>query len=406
MSDYSILRLGDIVKLVQDRVADRSKWNFDKYIAGEHIDRGEVRIKKYGLIKGNEEVIGSAFNMRFKPGHVLYSTRRAYLRKAGIVNFEGVCSNITLVLQANEEKLLQSFLPFILQSEDFVQFAISRSVGSTNPFVKWSDLSKYRVNLPPTNTQRKISQLLWMIEKNIEKTEKLIEVSEKIKNGLLEELLTKRFGHNDSKRTELESIPTEWETQELNELVVVKKKMIDPGQYPSEDFEYYSVPGYDQGQKIEKTKGASIQSSKFIFNSDVILFCKLNPRINRAWLVKDNTKMRQICSTEFLVLVPNNKIMPKYLLYLLKSSFIGDIATGFQKGTSNSHKRVALSDLLRIKVPIPPISEQALLVAILENFDRTLKNYECMHRSIKYLEKALANSFLSGALLIPKEAMN
>ena len=103
MNDYPMLRLGDVVKPIQDRMVDRTKWHFDKYIAGQHIDSGKVRIEKYGLIKGNEEVIGSAFHMLFRPGHVLYSTRRAYLRKAGTVNFEGVCSNVTLVLQANEE---------------------------------------------------------------------------------------------------------------------------------------------------------------------------------------------------------------------------------------------------------------------------------------------------------------
>ena len=142
MNDPAIYRLGDIVTPIQDRFADRTKWDFDKYVAGEHISSGEIRITKFGQIEGNENVIGSAFHMRFKPGHVLYSTRRAYLRKSGIVDFEGICSNVTLVLQANEEKLLQSLLPFILQSEDFVQFAISHSVGSTNPFVKWTDLRK------------------------------------------------------------------------------------------------------------------------------------------------------------------------------------------------------------------------------------------------------------------------
>ncbi len=52
MNDYPTLRLGDIVKPVQDKIADRTKWTFDKYVGGEHLDSGEIRVRKYGLGKG------------------------------------------------------------------------------------------------------------------------------------------------------------------------------------------------------------------------------------------------------------------------------------------------------------------------------------------------------------------
>ena len=69
-----------------ERVPNRKDWTFERYISGEHIDSGEIRITKSSPIEGNEEVIGSAFHMRFKPGQVLYVTRRGYLRKCGYVS--------------------------------------------------------------------------------------------------------------------------------------------------------------------------------------------------------------------------------------------------------------------------------------------------------------------------------
>ncbi len=183
--------------------------------------------------------------MRFKPGNVLYSTRRAYLRKAGIVEFEGVCSNVTLILQANEEKLLQSLLPFILQSEAFVQFAISQSIGSTNPFVKWSDLAKYKIKLPPLKIQRKTSQILWAIENHIEKIQDLIQVSEKVKKDLLLELLTKGIGHKKFRKTELGELPEEWDLEKIEDILTLE---------------------YGQGLPEKDRNGGRISRSRFKWN--------------------------------------------------------------------------------------------------------------------------------------------
>lgn len=89
---WKLVKFGDVVTHIKDRHQDRSKWIFKRYISGEHIDNGEIRITQSAPIEGNEEVIGSAFHMRFKPGQVLYVTRRAYLRKCGMAFEEGARS--------------------------------------------------------------------------------------------------------------------------------------------------------------------------------------------------------------------------------------------------------------------------------------------------------------------------
>lgn len=158
------VKFGDVVHKVNDKVPNRDEWTFDRYIGGQHFDEGEIRVTKSNPIKGNEEVIGPAFHMRFKPGHVLYVTRNPRLRKGGMVDFEGVCSNISFVLQADEIQLLQSLLPFVIQTEDFVMHTCNNAHGSTNPFLNWKDIANYEFLLPPLEEQKKINELLWSIE--------------------------------------------------------------------------------------------------------------------------------------------------------------------------------------------------------------------------------------------------
>jgi len=161
------VKFGDVVHKVNDKVPNRNDWTFDRYIGGQHFSEGEIRVTNSNLIKGNEEVIGSAFHMRFKPGHVLYVTRNPRLRKGGVVDFEGVCSNVSFVLQADETQLLQSLLPFVIQTEDFVMHTCNNAHGSTNPFLNWKDIAKYEFLLPPLEEQKKISEVLWSIDDNI-----------------------------------------------------------------------------------------------------------------------------------------------------------------------------------------------------------------------------------------------
>ncbi len=151
--------LGDVVKRVKDKV-DKSNTNLKYYIGGEHFDNGEIVISKKGTIQGS--TIGPAFHMRFKPGNVLLMSRNPHLRKAGVVNFEGICSDVSYVCETKDESVLkQSFLPFIFQSDDFWGFAEANKKGSTNFFLNWSDFEKYEFNLPNIKEQEKLSELLW-----------------------------------------------------------------------------------------------------------------------------------------------------------------------------------------------------------------------------------------------------
>ena len=66
---------GDVVRQVKDKI-DPKKSSLDRYIAGEHMDTDDLKIRRWGVIGG--DYLGPAFHMRFKPGHVLYGSRRTY----------------------------------------------------------------------------------------------------------------------------------------------------------------------------------------------------------------------------------------------------------------------------------------------------------------------------------------
>lgn len=164
-SKWTRVKLGDVAAASKEKV-DPSAGDVDRYIAGEHMDTDDLRINRWG--DAREVDLGPAFHRRFRPGQVLYGSRRTYLRKVAVAEFDGVCANTTYVVETNDGAvLLQSFLPFVMTSEAFHAFAIGESKGSVNPYVNWSDIARYEFDLPPIDEQKRLADLLWAVEEHM-----------------------------------------------------------------------------------------------------------------------------------------------------------------------------------------------------------------------------------------------
>lgn len=162
-SAWKRVALGDVAKHVTDRV-DAETSGLERFLAGEHIPSNDLAITQWGII--GRDPIGPMFYKRFKPGHVLYVSRRSYLRKTAVPEFEGITGEKTFVLESCDESvLLQRFLPFVLSAEVFHSYAVANSRGSVNPYINWTELANYEFDLPPLDEQQRLADLLWAVER-------------------------------------------------------------------------------------------------------------------------------------------------------------------------------------------------------------------------------------------------
>ena len=153
------VKFGDVVKDVKENV-DRAKNPYEFYVAGDHMDSEDFRIHRRGKFATDD--VGPAFVRIFRPGQVLYGSRRTYLKKVCVADFEGVCANTTFVLETKDKDVLsQKLLPFLMLSEGFTDWSVKHSKGSTNPYVLFSDLADYEFDLPSIGRQRELAELLW-----------------------------------------------------------------------------------------------------------------------------------------------------------------------------------------------------------------------------------------------------
>ena len=155
------VKFGDVVRKVSDRV-DPDTATIERYVAGEHMGSDDLTIRRWGQV--GDGYLGPAFHMRFKPGQVLYGSRRTYLRKVAVADFEGITANTTFVLEPSSKDLLPEFLPLVMTTEVFHEHSIKQSKGSVNPYINFSDLTWYEFALPPVNEQRRLVEILHVAE--------------------------------------------------------------------------------------------------------------------------------------------------------------------------------------------------------------------------------------------------
>ena len=180
------VKLSNVIRRAQTKV-DKDDTDLVFYVGGEHIESENIRVHSRGIIV--ESTIGPMFYYGFKAGDFLLVSRNPHLKKAGLVDFDGICSEKTFVLEtANSDVLLPEFLPFVLQNERFWDYAYRHRHGSTNTFINWSTLANYEFELPDLETQRKLAEVLWSINDTMEAYKNLISATDELVKSQFMEL--------------------------------------------------------------------------------------------------------------------------------------------------------------------------------------------------------------------------
>ena len=358
----ALVKLKDVVMRVKDKV-DRDTADLDFYIGGEHFDYAEICISRRGVIQGS--TIGPAFHMRFQPGDVLLMSRNPHLRKAGVVDFEGICSDVSYVCRTKDENvLLQRYLPFIFQTDHFWDFAESNKKGSTNFFLNWSDFEKYEFNLPPIEIQRELTELLWAAENTkLAYVDLLRQTDELVKSQFIE-----RFGAPGTD-------PYGWGITTLGECCELNPRR--PKDINTDvDYSFVAMPSVSENGRIDTSierPYAEVCKGFTYFAEEDVLFAKITPCMEngKGGVAKGLKNGVGFGSTEFHVLRPIKGISDPYWLYIITKfpKFRSD-AEKVMTGTGGQ-RRVPITYLSEYRIALPPIDLQEQFATFVRQSDKS-----------------------------------
>lgn len=210
----------------------------------EHLIPEEITLTTWN--KGNE----NTFTKMFRKGNVLFGRRRAYLKKAAVAPFDGICSGDITVIEAKPDRILPELLPFIIQNDALFDFAVGKSAGSLSPRVKWEHLKNYEFELPDMDRQKELATLLWAMDDTKKSYQKLISATDE----LVKSQFMEQFG-------ETEKVP------------LIQLTSIVMGQSPSSD-SYNTV-----GEGVPFYQGSGEFTDKYVGDG---MFCTEPTRMARA----------------------------------------------------------------------------------------------------------------------------
>lgn len=365
-SKWKLTRFGDVA-IQQKGKVDRENTSLTRYIKGEHMGSEDLHIRKWGDL--TDEYLGPAFIRKFEKGDILYGSRRTYLRKVAVADFDGITSNTTFVIKANEENIDKRLLPFIMMSEGFTENSIKNSKGSVNPYINWKDIAKYEFLLPPKDQQAKLAELLWAMDEVIEREN---EVLEKLNINYSAE--KKEIYKSNANTTIILG-----ESVEILSGFAFKSKMFNKNEEGKpliriRDISECKIETFYSGEYDDKyliTKGDLVvgMDGDFIMNTWDNKDALLNQRILKISLKKETPSL-----------------LFSYIKHFLQLE-LDKIHRGVGATTV---KHLAVSDVRKIKLPIPEDNLKTVIKK-LDLISDNIFNLEFKIQSSKALQKSLIN---------------
>lgn len=353
------VRFGDVVSEVKQNV-DRSCNPYAHYVAGDHMDSEDLTIHRYGNFATDD--VGPAFTRIFKPGQILYGSRRTYLKKVAVASFEGICANTTFVLESKDESVFDNrLLPFVILSDKFTQWSISHSKGSTNPYVLFSDLASFEFTLPPIEEQRVLADKLWAAYKLKESYKNLlVATDEMVKSQFIEifgDPMTNskewpEYGKiNQYAQVILGTTPNSKEASYWDGDI----KWITPAEMTDES--YYI---YDTERHITEEGVKSASLTLLPYRS--VLFSTRAP-IGKVGLAGSP----MYCNQGFKNFICGEKLNPVYLYYSLiyKRDYLISLGTG------TTFKELSKKTVEGLNIAVPPLHLQDQFESIYDQADKS-----------------------------------
>ena len=371
-------RFDEFAQNISERI-EPSQTDLDVYVGLEHIDPDTLHLSRHGH---PSDVEGT--KLRFYKGDIIFGRRRAYQRKTALATTDGICSAHAMVLRAKEDVVDSSFFPFLFHSKQFIDMAITISVGGLSPTINWKDISKQEFLLPPKSEQKRLAELLWAADEMIEKEKKEKQELELFRKSKLKDIFNSTNLHIRLKNLPFEEINGLWRTDEDDFINVCVIR--------STEFSDYGAICFDKLEPIP-VKSSQYKTRK-LFPGDIILERSGGgpdqPVGRVCWFEREDGEYSFSNFTSCIRVLNNDIVMSKYLFYFLEyywemggTDRIQNQTTGIRNLDYDLYKM--------IKIPILSLDRQKQAVSDVEQLLHTINRLKSKIELSQQLKQELIN---------------
>lgn len=359
---------------------------FDNIKNGKNVEQTDS-VGKYRVSR-IESIANAEFNIHatkwttdkvgeddfLQKGDILFSHINSvrYLGKTGIYNLdEKVVHGINLLrFRANKSLISPQYAYAIFKLPVFMDEVQKYAIKAANQAsVNIASIKEIRIPVPPTDIQKQIVEEIDKVDKSVADSKHQITKLE----AEIENLLS--------------SVNTEGCL--LNNVAPFAIKSIKYSDIKSET--YITTDNMLQNKwGVVPFEGTANISSITEYKKEDILISNIRPYLKKIWLADKEGG----CSKDVLVLrsSDSDKYLPQYIYYMLRRDAFFDYVMEGKKGVKMP--RGNKEDIMKYKIPMPPIDEQKRIVAQIETLEMEIKNIRITIENAGKEKQAILDRYL------------
>lgn len=384
---WKVWRFDQMAHNVNVRIDDPSKSGAEFYVGLDHLDSDSLKIRRWG---SPDEV--EATKLCFKKGDIIFGRRRAYQRKLGVAEFDGICSAHAMVVRAKPEVVLPEFLPFFMQSDLFMKRAVEISVGSLSPTINWKTMAIQEFALPPLGEQNDILKACLAWEENVVCLQDAYVIASKQLANIRDHML---WGDDcdDVVDSRIGSIPRVWQAWDVGGMVDFQ----GGSQPPASTFEFE-----EKSENIRFIQIRDYKSSEFatyiprtlarkFCNADDVMIGRYGPPVFQIL-----RGIEGAYNVALIKAVPKAGLIKNYLFHYFKQQALLEMIEGLSRRTCGQ-AGVDMDRLKSYPLPLPPLADQEWRAQFFDSMESALEGIHFRIENAKSFREKLMNPFAVSA---------
>jgi type I restriction enzyme S subunit len=362
--------------------------------SGKYLSKTELKITEKGLNNSSTWLVPEK--------SILYSMYASYGET--VISKVPVATNQAIIAIIPSENVDLEYLYYSLKHIQKSLYKYLRETTQKN--LNAEIVKNLKVPLPPFVEQQKIATILSCVDEAIQKTDEVIAKIERLKKGLMQQLLTKGIGHKKfkySKDLGFE-IPKEWAVvkyRKANERIFVGIASSSTKHFCKEGIplirnQNIKEKGLDLSDLVFITRGFSeANKSKMLRENDIVTVRTGYPGLS----CKVTKEMEGWHTFTTLISRPNlAEFDPDYLVYILNSPVCKAQISRLQAGMAQQNLNVG--QIVNLMILKPPKSEQKTIAERLKVIDRLLRVEEAYLGKLRLMKQGLMHDLLSGRIRV------
>ena len=342
-----IMKIKDICSTVYSGGTPNKK-HPEYYEGGEipWLNTGEIAFNRiYKTEKYISDIGFSSSSAKWVPANaVIVAMYGATAARTAITKIPLTTNQACCNLVIDEDKADYRYVYYYLCSQ-YTQLA-SLANGGAQQNLNAGQIKDYDIDLPDMATQRKVADLLTMLDDKIE-------VNNEINKNLEEQARLLYHSWFIDYEPFGGSAPSDWQSTSLGKIATMKTDNWSPAKNPDVVVEHYSIPAFDEKRYPVFEIAAGIKSNKYILTQESIMISKLNPDTKRIWRPLCLSG-HPVCSTEFIIYEAKKDGQRDFIYSILDSTLFYNHLCSHTTGSTNSRQRAMPKTTLDFPVLLPP----------------------------------------------------